>query len=139
MPIIRYRVGDRGTFLTGDCACRRGLPLMEVSVAKESDKVLLANGKCYSSEIFDYINLAVMKAFPSSIHQFRVIQKTLDFFDIEIVPGNGSVDKAEAFFKNLIEKQIGGSIKIDINRVSQIRREASGKLRYFISEVNKNN
>jgi len=137
MPLIRYRVGDTGIFLTGDCACRRGLPLMEVSVGKESDKVLLANGKCYSSEIFDYINLAVMKIFPSSIHQFRVIQKTLDFFDIEIVPGNGSVDKAEVFFKNLIEKQIGGRLNININRVSQIRREPSGKLRYFISEINK--
>jgi phenylacetate-CoA ligase len=139
MPIIRYRVGDRGTFLTGDCACRRGLPLMEVSVAKESDKVKLANGKCYSSEIFDYINLSVMKAFPSSIHQFKVIQKTHDFFDIEIVPGNGSVDKAEVFFKNLIQKQIGGRLNININRVQQIRREPSGKLRYFISEINKDN
>ena len=112
---------------------------MEVSVAKESEKVKLANGKCYSSEIFDYINLAVMKTFPSSIYQFRVIQKALDFFDIEIVPGNGSVDKAEVFFKNLIQKQIGGRLNININRVQQIRREPSGKLRYFISEINKDN
>ena len=137
MPLIRYRVGDTGTFLTGDCTCGRGLPLMEVSVTKESDKVILANGKCFSSEIFDYINLAVMKTFPFSIHQFRVIQKTHDSFHIEIVPGNGSVDKAEIFFKDLIEKQLGRSLNININRVSQIRREPSGKLRYFISEINK--
>ena len=110
---------------------------MEVSVTKESDKVILANGKCFSSEIFDYINLAVMKTFPFSIHQFRVIQKTHDSFHIEIVPGNGSVDKAEIFFKDLIEKQLGRSLNININRVSQIRREPSGKLRYFISEINK--
>ena len=111
---------------------------MKVSVAKESDKVILANGKCFSSEIFDYINLAVMRSFPSSIHQFRVIQKTNDFFDIEIVPGNGSVDKAEVLFKNLIEKQLGISLNININRVYKIKREPSGKLRYFISEINPN-
>ncbi len=139
MPLIRYRVGDTGTFLTDDCACGRGLPLMEISVAKESDKVILANGKWFSSEIFDYINLAVMKTFPFSIHQFRVIQKTHDFFDIEIVPGKGSVDKAEVFFKDLIEKQLGLSLNINFNRVSQIRREPYGKLRYFISEINKYN
>ena len=109
---------------------------MEVSVAKESDKVKLANGKCYSSEIFDYINLAVIKEFPSSIQQFRVIQKAHDFFDIEIIVGNGSVDKAEVFFKDLIKKQIGESLNINISRVSQIRREPSGKLRYFISKLN---
>ena len=77
-----------------------------------------------------------MKAFPSSIHQFRVIQKAFDFFDIEIVAGNESVDKAEVLFKNLIKKQIGGSPNVNINRVSQIGREPSGKLRYFLSEVN---
>jgi phenylacetate-CoA ligase len=136
MPLIRYRVGDTGAFLTGDCACGRMLPLMEVSVAKESDKVILANGNCYSSELFDYINLAVLKKFPSSIHQFRVTQKAHDFFVIEIVAGNGWVDKAEVFFKNLVEKQLDRRLNINMSRVSQIRREPSGKLRYFISEVN---
>jgi phenylacetate-CoA ligase len=135
MPLIRYRVGDIGAFLRGDCKCRRGLPLMKVSVAKESDKVKLADGRCYSSEIFDYINLAVIKAFPSSVRQFRVIQKTFDSFYIEFVPGNGSVDRAEILLKNLIKRQLCGSINITITRVSQIERESSGKLRYFISEV----
>jgi phenylacetate-CoA ligase len=139
MPLIRYRVGDMGAYLAEDCECQRGLPLMEVSVAKESDKVKLADGKCYSSEIFDYINLAVIKAFPSSVRQFRVIQKTFDFFHIELVPGNGSVDKAEKLLKNKMKKQFGGNINVNINRVSHIRRESSGKLRYFISEVNKDN
>jgi phenylacetate-CoA ligase len=136
MPLIRYRVGDIGTFLDSECSCKRGLPLMEVVVSKEIDKVKLANGKCFSSEIFDYINLAVMKRFPGSIDQFRVIQKAFDFFDIEFVAGKGSVDEAEFFFKYLIEKQIGQSLHFNIKRVSQIRREPSGKLRYFISEVN---
>jgi phenylacetate-CoA ligase len=139
MPLIRYRVGDIGAFLAEDCKCRRGLPLMKVSVAKESDKVKLADGKCYSSEIFDYINLAVIEAFPSSVLQFRVIQKSFDFFHLELVPGNGLVDRAENLLKNLIKKQLGGSININITRVPQIKRETSGKLRYFISEVNKDN
>jgi phenylacetate-CoA ligase len=138
MPLIRYRVGDRGAYLSDNCECGRKLPLMEVSVVKESDQVKLANGKCYSSEIFDYINLAVLAKFPGSILQFKVIQKAYDVFDIEIVPGNRWVEKAKTLFKNLTKKQLGNSITIHFTKVSKIRREASGKLRYFISETNPN-
>ena len=139
MPIIRYRIGDEGAPLSENCECGRKLPRMEVSIAKESDKIQLLDGKFYSSEILDYINLAVLNEFPGSILQFKVIQKTCDFFDIEIVPGDKLVDKAESLFSNLLKKQLGGPINIRFTRVTQIRRESTGKLRYFISEVNKAN
>lgn len=139
MPLIRYRVGDMGGYLAKTCECGRGLPLMEVSVAKQSDQVNLSDGKCYSSEIFDYVNLAVLNKFPASILQFRAIQKNYDLFDIEIVPGNGEAEKAEIFFENLIREQLGDNIHIRFIRTPEIKREASGKLRYFISELNVDN
>lgn len=139
MPLIRYRVGDIGSPLLGTCGCGRGLPLMEVSVSKESEVIRLANDKIYSSEIFDYINLAMMKACPSCILQFRVTQKSVDLFEIEVVPGAKSVDRAEELFKKLMKKQLGASIQIHFKRVSSIARDPSGKLRYFVSEVNKRN
>ena len=137
MPLIRYRVGDMGAPLSGTCFCGRGLPLMKVSVVKESESIYLSNGRKYSSEIFDYTNLAAMKAYPSSILQFRVTQKAIDLFEIEVVPGTGQVEKAEQLFKELMQKQLGRNIKIHFKRVSSIEREPSGKLRYFISEINK--
>jgi phenylacetate-CoA ligase len=139
MPIIRYSVGYIGSPLSGTCGCGRGLPLMEVSVAKESEVICLTNGEIYSSEIFDYINLAVMKACPSSILQFRVTQKSVDLFEIEVVSGAESVDRAEELFRKLMKKQLGTSIKVHFKRVSGIERDPSGKLRYFISEVKKVN
>ncbi len=110
---------------------------MKVSVVKESESIYLSNRRKYSSEIFDYINLAVMKAYPSSILQFRVTQKAVDLFDIDVVPGTEQVEKAEQLFKELMQKQLGRNIKIHFKRVSSIEREPSGKLRYFISEINK--
>ena len=111
---------------------------MNVSVAKESDFIRFANGKILSSEIFDYINLAVMKTYPHSILQFRVTQKTEDLFEIEVVPGSGPVDRAEQLFAQLMKKQLGKNIQIHFIRVPSIKREPSGKLRYFISDVKKN-
>jgi len=139
MPLIRYRVGDVGNRLEGTCECGRGLPLMEVSVAKESDIIRLENGETYMSGDFLYINKAVMESYPSSILQYRVTQKSLEIFEIEIVPGTGQVDKAEQLFDYLMKKQLGKNIQIHHKRVPCLEREPSGKLRYFISEVNKDN
>jgi phenylacetate-CoA ligase len=135
MPLIRYRVGDIGSAVSGKCSCGRGLPLMEVSVAKERDFVRLPNGELHTSEIFVYITKAVLKKFPSAILHFRVIQKTLDHLEIQIVPGTKELDKALGLFRQLLENQLGQKIRIKFKRLSSIEREPSGKLRYFISEV----
>jgi phenylacetate-CoA ligase len=135
LPIIRYRVGDMGMPLAEDCACGRGLPLMQVSVSKESDMVRLSGGNRYSSEIFDYINLAVMKRHPLSIHQFRVNQKTPNRFDIEIVAGPGQCEPGCRMFEHLMKKQMGSDIEVCFKKVDAIQRESSGKLRYFRSDV----
>lgn len=111
---------------------------MNVSVAKESDVFQLADGKIFSSEIFDYINLAVLKNYPTSILQFRVEQKKMGVFEVEVVIGADALGKGEKLFKDIMAEQLGGNIQIDMKRVPYIEREPSGKLRYFISEVNKN-
>lgn len=139
MPLIRYRVGDIGSPLSGTCNCGRGLPLMKVSVAKERDFIRLSNGECQTSEIFVYITKAVLKKFPSSILQFKAVQKTIDLLELDIVCGNNSFDGAAKLLRQLLERQLGKSIRIEIRKTPQIIREPSGKLRYFISEVNKNN
>lgn len=139
MPLIRYRVGDIGSPLAGTCDCGRNLPLMEVAVAKESDVIQLTNGESYMSGDLLYINKSVMQTYPSGILQFRVTQKALDSFEIEVVPGTGQVEKAEQLFEQLLKKQLGKKVQIHFKRVPSIEREPSGKLRYFISEINKSN
>jgi phenylacetate-CoA ligase len=136
MPLIRYRVGDIGSALSHKCSCGRGLPLMQVSVAKDRDFVRLPNGELQTSEIFVYITKAVLKKFPSAILQFKVIQKSFDLLEIQIVPGTNASDKALQLFRKLLENQLGNTIQIKIKKRSTIDREPSGKLRYFESKVN---
>jgi len=135
MPLIRYRVGDMGSPLEGVCECGRGLPRMKLSSAKERDFIQLANGKRYTSEILVYIARAVTKRYPSSILQFRAVQKGVHLIELEIVGGSGNLDKAESLFKHLMKQQIGEEIRVIFKRVQIIERESSGKLRYFISEI----
>jgi phenylacetate-CoA ligase len=136
MPLIRYKVGDFGAGLAGICECGRGLPLMKVAVTKESDIFTLSNNKTYSSEIFDYINLAVSKAFPNAILQFRVVQKDMDYFEIEFVGGSERYKNGVKIFDDKMREKLGSDINVAFKKVNKIRREPSGKLRYFISEIN---
>jgi phenylacetate-CoA ligase len=135
MPLIRYKVGDMGGPLQGVCNCGRGLPLMKVSVAKESDVFRLSSGKRYSAKIFDYINMAVIKAYPSSVLQFRVIQNDFDTFNVEMILGSDRSGRGEKLFCDLAMKQLGPGVNINTKEVETIDREPSGKLRYFISSA----
>jgi phenylacetate-CoA ligase len=137
MPLIRYRVGDIGSPVAGKCSCGMGLPRMQVSVAKERDFVRLPNGERHTSEIFVYITKAVLKQFPSSIIHFKVVQKALDYLEIQVVSGIKELDKALDLFKKLLEKQLKQKIQIEFKRLANIEREPSGKLRYFVSEINR--
>jgi phenylacetate-CoA ligase len=136
MPLIRYRIGDFGSPVGGTCNCGRGLPIMKLSGGKERDFIRLSNGKSYTSEILVYIVRAVTKKFPSSILHFRAVQKRFDLIDIEIVVGSGNINEAKKLYRKLMEQQLGSAINIRFRRVSFISRDPSGKLRYFISELN---
>jgi len=135
MPLIRYHIGDIGAYKEGVCPCGRCLPMMDVAVAKESDLIRLEAGRTFSSELFDYINLAVMKAFPDSILQFRVTQKTCNGFDLEVVPGSKDIGAAEKLFVKHMHSALGEHNSVNIMRLPEIKREPTGKLRYFISEL----
>jgi hypothetical protein len=111
---------------------------MQVSVAKERDFVRLPDGECHTSEIFVYITKAVLKKFPSSILHFKVIQKTLDLIEIQIVPGIKEIEKPLDLFRQLLEKQLGSKIFVKFQKLPSIKRDPSGKLRYFISELRNN-
>jgi phenylacetate-CoA ligase len=49
MPLIRYRVGDRGRWQTGPaCACGRAFPRVVPTITRESDVLRAADGRLFS-------------------------------------------------------------------------------------------
>lgn len=137
MPFIRYKIGDLGSPCEGACPCGRGLPLMELDTAKLEDTILTPDGKVFSSKLFDYINLALMAKNIKGIRQFKVYQKSGDTFYVQMVGDSEfSNNKAVEFFLQKMKEFIGENIKINIEFVQEIPREKTGKLRYFVSEIN---
>jgi phenylacetate-CoA ligase len=45
MPLLRYRVGDRGSLVPHSCACGRAFPLLGVVTGRAADVLVLADGR----------------------------------------------------------------------------------------------
>jgi len=49
MPLIRYRIGDRGCWqTTGPCACGRNFPLVVPTITRDSDTLRCPDGRLFS-------------------------------------------------------------------------------------------
>ncbi len=49
MPLIRYRIGDRGRWLVGEsCPCSRAFPLVVPTITRESDILRAPDGRLFS-------------------------------------------------------------------------------------------
>lgn len=137
MPLIRYKLGDFGSFNQKRCSCGRGLPAMEINIGREFDLVVLKNGKLVLPMIFNFIGIHLIEECKGKIKQFRVIQKAEDSFLLQIVAELGFEPTAKEFFTNAFKDKLGDYGKLDFNFVDEIPKESSGKVRYFISEIPK--
>jgi len=45
MPLLRFRIGDRGSLRPSRCACGRSLPLVGMVTGREADMLVLADGR----------------------------------------------------------------------------------------------
>lgn len=135
MPFIRYKIGDMGIYNNIICLCGRRLPLMELKVAKIEEMIQTKDGKIFSAEIFDYINLALISKNIRGIKQFKVYQNKIDRFLVQIVKDLKFSETAINYFEKKMKEFLGENISIDFEFVSEIPRDETGKLRYFISKL----
>ena len=127
MPLIRYEVGDRGALgQGGSCECGRSLPLLERVVGRLSDTLLTRDGRrvFYLYPVF----------FELPIKEAQVIQEGLDLLRVRLVPAG---DYGELTGKEIVRRlrQRLGDVRVEIELVEHIEREATGKFRAVICKV----
>ena len=140
MPFIRYAVGDIGKPSEDtECLCGRTFPLMEVIEGRKDSLVILPDGRIFSPLAF-VAAISYSESEPY-IDQFRVIQKKVDLFHIQIKLKDDNVDK-EIIEKGLI-KNLERSLKINTHEISfeidfvdDLRFDKSGKYMTVVSELN---
>jgi phenylacetate-CoA ligase len=130
MPFIRYRTGDMGALSSNPCPCGRGLPLLEKIEGRKSDFIVTPDGRVMHGLSLIYILRKI-----AGIEQFRITQKAVDFFHVELVAGNDFRRDSESIIRHEFEQRMRAPMTVRFEYLSTVPPAKNGKFRYIISEV----
>ncbi len=130
MPLVRYDIGDMGSYRTGMCGCGRGLGVMHAVYGRQNSFFRTRDGRYVYDNIFDFL----IKS--PHVNMFRVVLKSPEHLEITLVPtGNSVPAEALSEFSATIKAYTGEGMTIDYVFCGDIPRRESGKRNYFQSEV----
>jgi phenylacetate-CoA ligase len=130
-PFIRYRTGDIAVMSDKQCECGRGLPMLESIEGRSTDFVVAADGKILHGLSLIYI----LRDMPQ-VDAFKIIQESQQLTRVQVVSKTGEVD--EQMRDTIVQgfqARLGETVDVQIEPVTDIEPEKSGKYRYVISKV----
>jgi phenylacetate-CoA ligase len=130
MPLVRYRVGDRGAVdPDSSCACGRTLPILKSIEGRTDDVVITADGRRVGR---------LDPVFKAELHirEAQIIQDAIDHVHVLYVPDAGfSAESARELVVRLQDRL--GDLSITLEPVEAIPRGANGKFRAVMSRLPK--
>jgi phenylacetate-CoA ligase len=86
MPLLRYRIGDRGSLLTERCDCGHPFPLLGVVTGRRADVMVLAGGRrvspyaltCAMEQVGDVLRYQVIQLEPARLRVSAILDPGAD-------------------------------------------------------------
>jgi phenylacetate-coenzyme A ligase PaaK-like adenylate-forming protein len=127
MPLIRYRIGDRGRLAPQDqpCPCGRTLPVIAGLEGRTSDLLVTADGR----RVF-WLN-PVFYGLP--VHQSQIVQETPRRIRARFVPAREFAEGTAQTIVSRLRNRLG-DLEIVLEPVSELPRSRTGKVRHVIRE-----
>jgi phenylacetate-CoA ligase len=129
-PFLRYGTGDVGTLSKRKCSCGRPLPLLENIEGRSTDFVVAPDGTILHALSVIYILREI-----DGIEQFRIRQRQVDRFEMQIVRNQKYGPNSEARIREGLTRRLRAPIHLQVEYVAGISPERSGKFRQVISDV----
>jgi len=129
-PFIRYDIGDIGSISSID----EKTSVLKTLTGRKEDYVKLPSGKTAPGLSFYYVTKSVMKD-DGSIQEIKVIQHTLNRFEIEYV---AELELTKAQQKKILvalEEYLEAGIKVLFTKKNHLGRTKRGKLKQFTSLI----
>jgi phenylacetate-CoA ligase len=129
MPLIRYRVRDRGALapLETRCACGRSLPLIQSLEGRADDVLYTADGRRVGR-----LDPVLKGSLP--VRELQIIQETIDTVRIRYVPASGFNSVTESQIKVRLQDYMG-NLCIKMEPVDCIPRGPNGKFRAVVCRL----
>lgn len=131
MPFIRYRTGDVSQPGIGKCNCGRTFSTMSKIQGRTTDFIVTPDGRRQHALSIIYVVRDI-----EGVAKFKIIQEKTD--DVRVLikihenlyPADGNERIVRGF-----KKRMGDEVRVTVEQVDEIPREASGKYRYVVSKV----
>jgi phenylacetate-CoA ligase len=129
MPLVRYRIGDRGVpAADGEaCPCGRGLPLLGSLEGRADDVLHTADGRRVGR-----LDPAFKGGLP--IVEAQIIQEALDRVRVRYVPGPGFDGAAGRSLVERLRSRLG-PVHVVLEATPEVPRERNGKFRAVICNL----
>ena len=131
MPLIRYRTGDRGALADehGVCQCGRTLPVIGRIDGRMDDVVYTMDGRPIG-------RLDPLFKGDLPINEAQIIQEALDRVRVRYVPTPHFRPEHERVITQRLQARMG-SVKVVMESITEVPREANGKFRSVICSLPK--
>lgn len=128
MPLVRYRVGDRGRLAPAHerCACGRTLPLINGVEGRSTDLLIGRDGR----QVF-WLN-PVFYGLP--VRESQIVQETLDRIRVRVAPAPGFTDSSARTITERLCQRLG-DVEVQLEHVESVPRTASGKVRAVVCNL----
>jgi len=129
MPFLRYRTGDVATLLKhATCSSGRSRPILERIDGRIEDYIVTPDGRRIGR--MDHIFKDTL-----DIKEAQIVQRTQEELMVRLVPRATFDESSRRHLEREFRKRLGTSMSIEYELVGMIPREANGKFRAVISEV----
>ena len=138
MPLLRYRIGDLGTWSGSACDCGRNWPLLKEVAGRKNSIIRTKNGS------YDSVALSTLMYFRDiektqpfrSFDRYQLLQKAMDHFIFKVVLNSEEIwREEEPIILRKLRAVLGDGVLLEIERVEEIARSPSGKFVYIWSEI----
>lgn len=130
MPFIRYVNGDRAVAGFGQCACGRGLRLLNKVVGRQLDVLDTPDGRKIPGEFFPHL----LKDYPA-IRRFQVVQEAKERIALKLVVDGGLTIADRERLLSAIQQCTGTAVEIQLQMVDDIPLTKAGKHRVVVHAV----
>jgi len=127
MPLIRYRIGDRGMLLGRACPCGRGLPLMQVAEGRISDHLQAPSGRRVVGTLFPHL----FKDY-GAILLGQAVQERPDRVRVDLVLEAGANIEQLAGLQADLERVLAPDFSVKLRQVPDLVSTSTGKHRFVI-------
>lgn len=130
VPFIRYATGDRGVLSRERCRCGRALPLLEKIEGRLMEYFVTPDGRTIPGGSVFYAFYGI-----DGVEQFKVVQKTVDLFHIQIVTGPAYREESEKQIREGLIRRMRSPVEMTFEYLKQFPPDPTGKFRCVVSEV----